>query len=338
MPKIVIAGAGIAGSYLYRLLLRRNIDPGEIEIFDPGPKTRCGIAPCCFGTTKQFFSLCEDVGLDPQNYVMHSLDSGYLGSFKLKFQGHAFVIDKPAFIKDLLSGASVLTEPRIDSEPERIIDATGVARAYIGKYDRDVLIHCFQSKVEFPNLPVAKELLHHVGVSWVIPLESSNAHVGTATHTYDLHKMKEINEKLAKGGRTICGCQGYIRGTGPILPLVHGNVWAVGEAGGIVDSLTALGIVPAMVSARLLVDNWDDAAEYQAAIIRKYGWLRQTAQIVNALVERNTLRIWSLSLLKNYTDFIGLQPRAGWLIHPNVIRSLIQFPALIKLYRGMKRT
>jgi flavin-dependent dehydrogenase len=142
---------------------------------------------------------------------------------------------------------------------------------------------------------------------------------------------------LADGGRTICGCQGYIRATGPILPLVEGGVWAVGEAGGIVDPLTALGIVPAMVSARLLVDNWDDAAGYEAAVFKKYGWFKQTAQVVNTLLDRNTLRIWSPSLLRRYADFIGLRPRAGWLIHPNLFGSLMQFTSILGLYRSMKR-
>jgi flavin-dependent dehydrogenase len=218
MPPILIAGAGIAGSYLYRLLVRRGIDPGEIEVVDPGPRTHCGIAPCCFATTKQFYSLCEDVGLEPEDYILRSIDSGYVGSFRVKIQGHAFVIDKPALIKDLLSGAGVSPQAKIDTEPARIVDATGGARAYIGKYDQDVLIRCFQRKVEFPDVPVAKEFLHHVGVSWVIPLESGNAHVGTASHTYDLRKMKEINEVLAEGGKPTCGCQGYIRGRSNTSP------------------------------------------------------------------------------------------------------------------------
>ncbi len=59
MPKILIAGAGIAGSYLWRLLVRNGMNPADIQIVDPGSRTRCGIASCAFGITRQFFPLCR---------------------------------------------------------------------------------------------------------------------------------------------------------------------------------------------------------------------------------------------------------------------------------------
>ena len=140
MPRILIAGAGIGGSYLWRLLLRRGMNPEEIEIVDPGSKTYCGIAPCAFATSKHFFPLCQEVGLDPEKYILNSIDTVYVDSIRVEVKG-LFSIDKPAFIKDLLEGASVASNPS-GVAVERIIDATGAARAYIGKYDADLLTPC----------------------------------------------------------------------------------------------------------------------------------------------------------------------------------------------------
>src|SRR4030042_5807830 len=92
--------------------------------------------------------------------------------------------------------------------------------------------------------------------------------------------MKEVVEERAQGAKIICSCQGYIRGTGLILPLVRGNVWAVGEAGGIVEPISGAGIVPAIESAKLLLEHWDDPGGYEAAITKKYGWVHKKTGLI----------------------------------------------------------
>lgn len=308
---------------MLRLLIRGGIDPGEIEIVDPGAKTRCGIAPCGFLITRQFFSLCQEVGLDPEKYILRSIDVGYLDKVEFKAKGYAFSIDKPAFIRDLLGGVDVASSPS-GIAAERIIDATGIARAYIGKYNSDVLVPYLQRKVEFPQPPPERSCPHRVGFSWVIPLEENSAHVGIWSATYDSDTMRKVVEGLAQGAKTICSCRGYMRGTGPILPLVQGNVWALGEAGGIVEPLVQCGMVPAMVSAKLLVEYWDDPQGYEAAILREYGWFRKTSEIAHTWLDKDVLNIWDVGLWKKYAEFVGLKPRISTLIHPNIVRIVLQ--------------
>jgi flavin-dependent dehydrogenase len=323
MPKILIAGAGIAGGYLWRLLVKRGMSAGDIEIVDPGSRTRCGIPSCGFATTRQFFTLCREAGLEPEKYILASPDMGYANSMKFTVKGHIFSIDKPAFIRDLLEGAAVNSRPS-DMAVERIIDATGTARAYIGKYEHDLLHPCIQRKVEFPDQPVLAEYAHNVGYAWVIPLEGSNAHVGIGSNTYDAEAMKKVVDGLAQGTKTICACQGLIRGTGPILPLVRGNVWAVGEAGGIVDPLSGAGIIPAMVSAKLLVEHWDDLKGYEAAIMKKYGWFRKTAKLVEEWQDRGSLNTRKLlGLWKEYADLAGLDYSVLSLARIDLVRSML---------------
>jgi len=337
MPRILIAGAGIGGSYLARLLIRSGVNSGEIEVVDPGPKTRCGIAPCGFLITRQFFSLCQEVGLDPDKYIFKRPDVAYLGKVEVKVKGYAFSIDKPAFIRDLLEGVDVAASPS-GMAAERIIDATGIARAYIGRYDYDVFVPYLQRKVEFDRPALLRECLHHAGYSWVIPLQGHSAHVGIGSATYDSDTMRRVVEELAQGAKTICSCHGFVRGTGPILPLVRGNVWAIGEAGGIVDPLSQGGMVSAMVSAKLLVEHWDDPKGYEAAILREYGWFRKTAEIAHTWLDKNVLNIWDLSLWKQYAEFVGAEPRISYLIHPSFVRIVLQLPRVLHLLRSARRS
>lgn len=324
MPKILIAGAGIAGGYLLRLLVNRGLSFKDIEVVDPGSANRCGIPSCGFATTRQFFALCREVGLEPEKYILASPDTGYANGVKFTIKGHIFSIDKPAFIRDLLEGAVVNSSPG-DMAADRIIDATGIARAYIGKYEHDIVYSCIQKKVEFPHPPALAEYPHNVGYSWVIPLEGRSAHVGIGSKTYDSGDMKKVVESLSEDARTICACKGFIRGTGPILPLVQGNVWAIGEAAGLVEPLSGAGIVPAMVSAKLLVDYWDDPKGYEAAIVKRYGWFRKSAglveewQVKGALNARKLLGLW-----RQYAELAGLDYSVLSLARINLVRSMLR--------------
>jgi len=60
--KIAIAGAGMTGAYLYRLLDRKR---HTIDIFDRDTGTRCGIKPCAWGTSRGFAERVRASGLDP---------------------------------------------------------------------------------------------------------------------------------------------------------------------------------------------------------------------------------------------------------------------------------
>jgi len=323
MPEILIAGAGIAGSYLWRLLTKKGMNPRDIEVIEPGSRTRCGIPSCGFATTRQFFALCREVGLEPEKYILASPDIGYANGRKFTVKGHLFSINKPAFIRDLLEGAAVSSRPS-DTVVERIIDATGTARAYIGKYEHDVLHPCIQRKVEFIDEPVLAEYAHNVGYAWVIPLEGRNAHVGIGSKTYSAEDMKRVVDRLAQGTKTICACQGFIRGTGPILPLVRGNVWAVGEAGGMVDPLSGAGIIPAMVSAKLLAEHWDDPKGYEAAIMKKYGWFSKAAKLIEEWQDKGSLNTRKLlGLWKDYAELAGLDYSVLSLARIDLVRSML---------------
>src|SRR5207253_9556259 len=67
--RIAIAGAGVAGSYISRLLRLRGYR--DVDVFDVRHRIACGIHPCGYGVDERFDGLVRLVGLDPSRYVLH---------------------------------------------------------------------------------------------------------------------------------------------------------------------------------------------------------------------------------------------------------------------------
>src|ERR1700758_4387976 len=100
--RIAIAGAGVAGSYISRLLRLRGYR--NVDVFDTRHRIACGIHPCGYGVDGNFDWLVRRVSLDPSRYVLHVPPA-----FLAKVEGVAakttvLMIDKPTFIADLLDG------------------------------------------------------------------------------------------------------------------------------------------------------------------------------------------------------------------------------------------
>jgi flavin-dependent dehydrogenase len=115
--------------------------------------------------------------------------------------------------------------------------------------------------------------------------------------------MKDLNQD-----RAVCSCRGRIRGHGPVPPFVEGKVWGIGEAIGLVDPVTAAGIVPAMMSAKLLVDHWDYPADYEQAVMDRYSYMTKEASVLNHLMAGKSLSSGDLFFPKQALDTIGIKP------------------------------
>jgi len=124
--KIAIMGAGMTGAYLYRLLQDRN---HTVSIFDKRPGTRCGLTPCAWGTSRGFRELVTDSGLDPSHYILQRFD--YILLEGLRLEADLMTFDKQRLIQDLLQDAAIDYSPPDFGGFDRVIDATGVARALL---------------------------------------------------------------------------------------------------------------------------------------------------------------------------------------------------------------
>ena len=100
--KIAIAGAGVAGAYLYRLLNKQGY---QVDLFDHDPGSRCGLSPCAWGTSRGFHELVKGSGLDPKRYVMKHF--GYVLMDEYRIEADLATVNKPRLVKDLRQGANI---------------------------------------------------------------------------------------------------------------------------------------------------------------------------------------------------------------------------------------
>ncbi len=288
--KIAIAGAGISGAYLYRLLQNESGD--EIHIYGHRHTTKCGISPCAWGATAGFNELLEHVDLDPESYILQHLDHVVIDGTEIKVDIVTF--NKPHLISDLLKDAAVYYTPLNTTKYDRVIDATGTSRAYLPPIENDLVLLCAQSRVR-SDKPLGNWVsLGYIGYAWCFPLSDNVYHIGYGSiNESSFHALSEICKIWKRDSHTVCACKGKIRITCPhhSTPFVDNiaiqggsvPVWGIGEAIGCVGSLAGDGIVPGMKSAQLLVQHWDDAEKYTHTILSKFKWMKNERRVVDKI-------------------------------------------------------
>ena len=311
--KIAIAGAGMTGAYLYRLLRNR----GEaVELFDRPPLLRCGLTPCAWGTCGEFVHLVREAGLDAERYVLKRLD--HLWMDEVKIRAELLTFDKPRLVRDLLAGAEPRREAFRPEEFERVIDATGVARALLPPAGDDVVLDCCQYLVETGESLVNRIQLGGIGYAWCFPLGHRRYHLGCGSLFHDprqrLRRLGWLEDSSGRWPRTvICGCSGRIRLTGPrqAQPFVAagggGEIWGIGEAIGCVAPLAGDGIVPGMRSVELLLGAWDDADRYRQTVLEEFAWMEAERGVLDTLRKGRALGLRQARVLHRNSRRMGMQ-------------------------------
>lgn len=308
--RIAIAGAGISGAYMYRLLKNNEFD---VAIFDLEHKTNCGINPCAWGTTKGFEKLVEKAGLNPDDYILKRIDHIWFDEIKIK--AYMLTIDKPKLIKDLLGDAEVgkygpLRSLRYDYD--RIIDATGVARAYLPTIPNDLISPCYQYRMTSDDLlPEMRIKVSKIGYAWSFPLSDKEFHVGAGSLVIDpieiLKDMKWIYPHYTNEVK--CACYSKVRQTAPrgSRPFVHENVWGIGEAIGCVAPMLGDGIIHSMRSALFLLENFYSAVDYERAILREFAWMEKEREVVDRFIQGKPIGLGSALVLQRNTRRMDLK-------------------------------
>jgi hypothetical protein len=288
--KIAIAGAGVAGAYLYRLLQNESWD--EIHIYGHQHTTKCGISPCAWGATGGFNELLEHVDMSPESYILQQLDHVIIDGTEIKVDIVTF--NKPRLISDLLKDAAVYYTPLNTTKYDRIIDATGTSRTYLPPVENDLVLLCAQSRVR-SDKPLGNWVsLGYIGYAWCFPLSDNFYHVGYGSiNESSFHALSEICKVWKRDSHTVCACKGKIRITCPhhSTPFVDNiatdggsvPVWGIGEAIGCVGPLAGDGIVPGMKSAQLLVQHRDDPEKYTHSILHEFKWMRNERRVVDKI-------------------------------------------------------
>ncbi len=311
--KVAIVGAGMTGAYLRRLLRDRE---HEVDIYDRGPGTRCGISPCAWGTSKGFSELLKHAGLDLGKYLLRRFE--YLMMDEIRVKGEFETFDKPGVIKDLLQGVEVKRGKINPAEYDRVLDSTGVSRAFLPPLQNDLILPCVQWRIRSDAGRENRIKLGKIGYAWCFPLSENEYHVGCGSLLSDPRKItKELGwietMTASSRGKILCACSGKIRITSPLFsqPFVmnHGpvQIWGVGEAIGCVAPLAGDGIVPGMRSAQLLLENWDDPEAYRTAILQEFKWMESERRVIGKLRMKESLGLKDAWVLKKNSRRMGIQ-------------------------------
>src|SRR6266446_442873 len=121
--RIAVAGSGLAGSYLYRLLKMRT--DHKVHLYDVKHKVACHIHPCGYGVDEHFDPLILLGGLDPDRYRLHNPPHHLAQLEGVVARSTVFMIDKPRLVHDLQQGIDVRMDAIDAHEYDLIVDATG---------------------------------------------------------------------------------------------------------------------------------------------------------------------------------------------------------------------
>jgi flavin-dependent dehydrogenase len=312
MIGLAIAGAGMTGAYLYRRLKNEGRDA---DLFDPGCRSACGLTPCAWGTSRDFVGLVERAGLDAGKYILRRFDRIWMDDVAIRADLMTF--DKPRLVRDLLQDAAIRPSSVPVDTYDRIIDATGVARALLPPIADDITMGCREYLVEAEEPAENRIRLGGVGYAWRFPLAGGLCHVGCGSLLADPQHILEGLGWIGGGTaqqmtRIRCGCSGRIRLTGPheSQPFVadgcRDGIWGVGEAIGCVAPLAGDGVVPGMRSVELLLANWDRPHEYAEAVLAEFAWMKEERAVVDRLRNAGHLGIREARVLKRNAKRMGL--------------------------------
>lgn len=307
--QIAIAGAGMTGAYLYRLLDKKR---HTVHIFDRDPGTACGIKPCAWGTSRGFAELVAASGLDPSRYILSR--PGHVAIDGLKIGADLLTFDKRKLIGDLLTGAVVSHGRPAAGRYDRIIDATGVARAFLPPIPDDIVLKCVQYRIALDAPGENRIRLGRIGYGWSFPLSRGEHHIGCGSLILDPRRMmEEIGWAGGDQGKIRCTCAGAIRLTAPkrsqpFVAVLEGcEVWGVGEAVGCVAPLAGDGILPGMVCVRLLLEHWDDSAGYTKAVLKEFKWMEKERAVIDHLRDDGPLPLGDAWVLKRNAQRMGMK-------------------------------
>ncbi len=285
--RVAIAGAGMAGAYLYRLMKVDGID--SVVLFDEKKTNRCGHKPCAWGVAPvtEYRRLVGAVA-EPRDYELKHSDHIIIDGVRMK--ADMLTIDKARLISDLVGGDVVRHDRPVGEDFDRIIDATGVARAFLEPTrGPEVIADCIQYRISNESDLGMWFKTSGLGYEWCFPLGNNEYHLGfgnLAARVKD-YRPVETGVPPVSLSKIRCKCNSRVRLTSPFhsQPFVsRGKVVGIGESIGTVGPLGADGNLYAMQSAEMLLDHWDDLEGYSEAILKRFDWMRKERKVLDKLV------------------------------------------------------
>jgi flavin-dependent dehydrogenase len=293
---IKIAGLGISGIYLYNRLRNSGFD---VSGFDP--RRDDYYIPCGYATNE--FKMSEymsKINIDFDGYILSRAEN-------ITFAGNNFT---GKILKS--SGLCTFDKNRLEADARKnikkeiieqkkddiIIDATGISRAFLGRYQHDIQYRTLEYLTEYSDYP---EFYFYFlpggnGYFWSFPL-GNKFHVGIGSRYLEGLSMLKKYKYTKVTSRNIR--------MAPLFDSVYnGNVVGVGEAIGTVSPITGEGILPSIKSAEILfncinkygADNFTEV--YQKKINKEFGYYSRLASLVSSIQKGNPIKIENMFSMK----------------------------------------
>jgi len=263
---MIIAGAGVSGTYFARLLKNVGVD---FTLYDVNRRRG---HHCAWGT---HYSLMKEkmdkVGLDVDDYVLCRIKQYYINGVKIELKNFV-VIDKPKLLGDLSRGIKIRYRRIVLLRPRKkmVVNATGKP---LGKHYKIVTI---QRKIKTSKLEEETVYMHinfrKVGCAWAFPLndEGNLFHLGAGCYGCSPALLED--ELCGRYGieakEVYCTCGREINIFKSIIPVVVGNVASIGEAAGCVYLISGEGILPAMETAEWLAHSLEHGTYPQGYLVK----------------------------------------------------------------------
>jgi 2-polyprenyl-6-methoxyphenol hydroxylase-like FAD-dependent oxidoreductase len=312
---IAIVGDGIAGRTLHRLLKAQAM---AVELFGERKKTHCRIRSCGFGTSAACVDFVRRLGIAPEEYVVSRHPGITIAGRRIP--GDIYSIDKPRLLAAL--SADVRYDPPSLDQYDLVVDATGVRRAVAPPIPAaaDKIAAGYQYRTRIEGRPLLSFDPIKGGYLWTIPLGDGEAHIGGASAVLPRAEVEDLTRQYLRRhqpGKVICSCSEELRVSGPLFPLVSGNVVTVGESAGLVVPFGAAGIHTAFESAAVLARHIGagDLAGYEVAIRKRFGRLNAARRIVDRLETTGHLPVAAFGTAWWTLRYQGLRPGVADLFH-----------------------
>lgn len=278
--KVAIAGMGPAGAYLSALLS----DEHRVEIYELQDKESF-TSVCAWGTGYyKMKEMLKRVGLNFDDYVIFRGKRLYVELrekvFTVRLAGLS-TFDKPRLLKDLASRVNVnygkaVRPGELETKYYRVIDATGVYRRLLPNIKEDFIMPTIQYLVRFKSPPFddffVKPFKSYTGYLWYFPLDDGRFFVGAGDAKNNKHIETALRFIREHEGKILKRMGRALRLTPPSKALPHYfmNTIGVGEAVGAVFAVLGEGILPSMMTAELLYENFEDPLGYSRLLKRKF--------------------------------------------------------------------
>jgi len=339
--KIAIAGAGIAGGYLAKLLGQREIFPDVYDGMDHD--TRCRCRSCGWGVPRAIETYLTAVGLDFDQYLLEPMSTMNFDGLVAKTP--LCTIDKPRLIRDLLRGTRLQRRalaPEDAEDYDIVVDATGIARALLPPCRSDLTLPTLQHQVIVESnggkrleAGVSGERIPGLGYLWIFPIGNNHYHIGIGG--IGLVQLDNLLDRFYEDSSDrfsftrLCSCEGSVRVASPYystpfyfrkrrkdkMPQV---IVGIGESVGTVAPFTGEGIVPSLECARIFTDTWPDYERYSRSVLARFAWMRKERETLDYLLSQEG---------KN-----GPRLRDRWRFFCNARRSGIGLP-MLEAFRRM---